>query len=204
VENDILTNEDSYTPGIPSQRRDVLKLLEGSTICRFVRYSWWPPEETAEKLGIPSSTVFSQTAGPVLLTLDAGVIIGAASDPALISVMLWIELGQGGLKSSFSVMDDTELFAVDASDPTYCTSDMAAIVHRQIQSVRVLVRTAKNAKWVERPREAGILLSCGNGHELVLSHGLHNDSDDFSVIAKGQINPNVATQLHEVALSEIA
>jgi len=53
------------------------------------------------------------------------------------------------------------------------------------------------------PCEAGVVLHFDNGGELILSHGLHDDSDVFSVIARDQIRPSLLPQLSEVDFSTL-
>lgn len=65
---------------------------------------------------IEADEVFSLTAGPLLLYLDSGFVIGSASDPSRNSVTIWIEKDEHGNISDEPVELDAELYPIDARD----------------------------------------------------------------------------------------
>ena len=48
--------------------------------------------------------------------------------------------------------------------------------------VNIIKRDPQNALLAELPNVVGVEIVMDNGEKFILSHGLHNNSDDFSVI----------------------
>jgi hypothetical protein len=189
---------------VPSRKLDLLRSLEGAKVASLVRYSWWPAEEAARELAIPRSSVFSLTGGPLLVKLDSGTVIGAASQPSTASVTIWLERDQeGNDRSGFGINEDDELTAIDAGDPVYSDESIRTLPGRRVISVHIVKRRPPNTLWQGLPCEVGILLAFESAGELLLSHGLHNSSDDFSVITRSQIDPSLKGELFEVGLTDL-
>jgi hypothetical protein len=179
---------------VPSQRRDLLAALVGARIERLTRYSWEDPDATGSPL-----PPFSSAAGPLLIALDSGEILGAASQPSLMSVTLWLERDRKG-GGAARTLGDPELHPIEATDPQLSTPELAALVGRRIESMALLRRDAEKVRWQDRPREVGLVLRTEGGGELILAHGLHDDSDDFSVLLRSQVKPSLWVHLHETPL----
>lgn len=143
--------------------------------------------------GLPPDQVFSRTAGPLLITLKSGLVIGAASQPSLISVTLWIDDGSTG--------SDAELYAMEADDARYNEPGFAQMLGKRVTAVAILTREPKNAKWENCPREVGVLITLDGAPELILSHGPHDDSDDFSVVMRKDVKLSLWPRLHEVQVA---
>src|SRR2546430_15037800 len=97
---------------IPSRRRDLLTSMRGARVTRMTRCSWSPKHTVARESNIAPELVFSRTAGPLLVTLESGLVIGVASQPSLVSVTLW--RGQPPYSSGGS-----ELHPIEAEDPGF-------------------------------------------------------------------------------------
>ena len=184
-----MTDED-----IPSRRQDLLRLIRGATVVRLTRCSWSPKEKVAQEDDLPPSRVFSRTAGPLLITLDSGLVIGAASQPSLISVTLWLD------RPPFA-SSDPELHPIEADDPVYSDPVFAQMLGKRVAGIAILTRDPENAKWEDRPREVGLLLGFDGAPELLLSHGLHDNSDDFSVLLRNDVSPSLWPRLHEAPVT---
>jgi hypothetical protein len=178
---------------IPSRRRPLLTALQAASIVRMTRYSWSPKATVALEDQIPSELVFSRTAGPLLVTLDSGIVIGAASQPSLASVTLWLE-------QSPRTSSDPELYPIEADDPTYSEPGFANMLGKRVTWSAVLTRDADSVKTQDLPREAGVVLAFDGAPDLILSHGLHDDSDDFSVIMRDGVRSSLWSRLHEARL----
>src|SRR5262245_33053369 len=137
-------SQDLNEEDVPSRRCELLKLIEGARIVRLVRFSLDPPDEATRDLGVPESEVFSRTSGPLLLWLESGAVIGASSQPSLISVTLWLEQAAGGAPGD--IQGDDELYAVDAADPRYSDEHIGRLVGRRVRAVHVIVREARDAR----------------------------------------------------------
>jgi hypothetical protein len=46
-----------------------------------------------------------------------------------------------------------------------------------------------------------VILGLDGAADLVLSHGLHDDSDDFSVVTRDDVKPSLWPRLQEVPFS---
>jgi hypothetical protein len=189
-----MTDEADVDEGdIPSRRGDLLDMLRSAPIARLTRYSWSPKEVVAAEKLRPE-LVFSHTAGPLLITLASGLSIGAASQPSLMSVVLWHDRPPG-------LGSDPELYPIEADDPRFSESDFGQMLGQRPRTVSILERDPHNAKAQGLPREAGVLLTFDNAPNLVLSHGLHDDSDDFSVLLPKYVQASLWPQLHEFPIA---
>lgn len=178
---------------IPSRRRDVIAALRRDAIVRLTRYSWSPAETVAREDQLRPELVFSRTAGPLLITLDSGLVIGAGSQPSLISVTLWFE-------RTPRTSCDPELHAIEADDPQYSEPGFAQMLGKHAVAAALLIREPEGASWESRPREAGLAVSFRGAPDLILSHGLHDDSDDFSVVTREGVLASLWPRLRELRI----
>ena len=183
-----MTKED-----IPSRQQDLLRSLRGTSVTRMTRYSWSPKQAVAIERAIRPELVFSRTAGPLLITLETGLVIGAASQPSLISVTLWCD-------EPPHTSCDPELHAIEADDPHFSESGFARMLGKRVISVAILMRDPENATWESRPREVGVVLTFEDAPEGILAHGLHDNSDDFAVLLRKDVDPSLWPRLHEVQI----
>jgi hypothetical protein len=189
---------------VPSNSKELLAKLLGAVVTELVRYSWWPAAESAKECNIPNESVFSLTAGPLLITLQSGLVLSVGSMPHLISVILTVERDESGrFLNDEPAEDDDELHPINAADPVYSSEEFRRLVGKRVTSIHVLRREPKDARWTSRPREVGVVLGFDSGGELILSHGLHDGSDDFSVITRNQIDPDLVGKLCEIPLADL-
>ncbi|TMQ15664.1 MAG: hypothetical protein E6J90_05715 [Deltaproteobacteria bacterium] len=174
---------------IPSQLRELLLSIRNASIARLTRYSWLAKEAAARGGDLPANLVFSGTSGPLIIALQSGPVIGVASQPSLISVTLWLEREAGS---------DPDVHAVEADDPHFSRPEFAQMIGRRVTDISILVRDAQNALWESCPREVGVLLAIEDAPDLLLSHGLHDDSDDFSVLLREDVRSTLWPQLREM------
>jgi hypothetical protein len=183
---------------VPVARRQLLVGVLGQQVDRLVRYSWWPPVQAMRECQVPPEAVFGRTAGPLLVGFANGTVVGFASQPALVSVTLWSERVPGGLPGELE--HDGDLYPIDGCDPVYARASFRRIVGRRLTAVNVLYRLSSSVRMSSQPCQAGVVLTVDDGSELLLVHGLHDDSDDFAVIDRQEIHQAVAAQLREVRL----
>lgn len=168
-------------------------LIEGDSLVNLIRYSWWDLDKSAKECGIEKSEVFSLTAGPVALCFSSGIILGAASDPSKASVIIWLEKDSNGKSQREEPMEeDEELFPISLQGQH---ESWGKLLGHKLKSYEIIRRKPVNAKIAELPREVGLLFTLDNGDEFILSHGLHDNSDDFSVIRREQITKELQPQL---------
>lgn len=175
-------------PMPPLMAADYLKSFVGLRVTRLVRYSWWPAEEAAVECNVDRSAVFSLTAGPLSVQFESGEIMGVASDPAINSVIVWDESARCHT-SLFSTLDqDEELFPISAQDELYASAFWREIVGSVLIELTVLKKRVMSAKEEGVPSELGLRFVFQNGKSFIASHGLHDGSDDFSVLEEKKIS----------------
>lgn len=181
-----------YSEGIPSERTNLIDHLAGQELKRLVRYSWLPADEAVDEYEIAKDQVFSLTTGPLLMYFSSGLTVGFSSDPSKNSIVLWVEKNEDGESIEELSENDEELFPIDAkTQPLY----WECFLSKRISSLRIIRRKASTAKLAELANEVGLNVIFEDGSELLLSHGLHDNSDDFSVIRKEQITEDIVSQL---------
>ena len=177
---------------VPSQMQEVLSVLLECKLERIVRYSWCTTEEAIREYNLAEEDVFSLTSGPVLMYFDSGLVVGAASDPEKNSVVLWIEKNEKGEVIDEPLEDDEELFPIDAKNQPGMWANLNG---KNIASFKVIYRKPVSAKMEQLPNEVGLAIVLNTGEQFILSHGLHDNSDDFSIITKDQINKSLTPDL---------
>ncbi len=181
---------------IPSQRIALLQRMKSLRIIRLLRYSWDPVDYVVNELQVPAAAVFRYTLGPLVIVLDNGVQVGFNSIPAQASVVVWLEDSPDlPTERDGRLAGDPEFYPIDVTDPVYGDVNISTVLGNAIEAIALLVRAPKNALLADLPREAGVVITLANGAELVAAHGLHNDSDDFSVIMAADIREDVRAQL---------
>ncbi len=182
---------------VPSMAIEFLRRLTGKPVAKLVRYSWWPASEVAAQCGLEDELAFSLTAGPLAVYFEDGEILGFSSDPSLNSVIVWDEAVRGTSQGATSLASDEELFAISESG-RFATVFWKQIIGCCVSGVTILKRRQMNAKTRQRPSEVGLRFSLSGGKSFVVSHGLHDNSDDFSVLEESQLS---AVELEEIPIS---
>lgn len=178
----------THSPAPSSASFDLLNTLIGVKIIDLVRYSWWPSDEVAAECDIREDQAFSLTAGPLGIVFENGRILGLASDPAMNSVVVWDEGARRSISSNIALDQDDELFPISAKDEVYSTPFWKQVIGSTVAQLTILKRSTMSAKESELPSELGLRFQMRNGLVFIASHGLHNGSDDFSVLEESQLN----------------
>ncbi|MEH2355689.1 hypothetical protein [Nostoc sp.] len=72
----------------------------------------------------------------------------------------------------------------------------ARFVGQRISSnITILKRSYSSALYADIANEIGLLFEVEDGSRFIASHGLHDDSDDFSVIQESQIDNEIRNQI---------
>lgn len=170
---------------VPSAAKDLLIELNGKIVAKLVRYSWWPPSQVGSECGIKDRMAFSLTAGPFAIYFTDGTILGVGSDSSLNSVIVWDE-ASAERKNIGTLADDSELFAISHIGE-FATSFWGQFSGLPVTGTSILKREDMNAKQRSRPSEVGLRFSFPRGKSFIASHGLHDGTDDFSVIGESQM-----------------
>ena len=171
-------------PNIPSRQLELLAAIRGQRLVRLVRYSWLPAPEAAAEYGLRADELFWRTAGPLVMSFARGLVVGASSDPAQGSIVLWVERNEAGVAIPDATADDNELYPIDAvGSGAY----LGGLLGRSVMTAEILRTTPTGVRQAELPNEAGLLLLFDGSEDLVLGHGLHDGSDDFAVLRLSEI-----------------
>lgn len=189
-------NNNLYEETIPSEKISILKLLEGQYLTKMVRYSWVKGEQAVVEYELNSNDVFSLTSGPILLYFQSGMIIGAGSNPSIHSVTLWVERDNLGYVANELTEEDSELYPIYAKDKVYSSAFWSQLEGKEVREISIIKCKPLNAKYSVLPNEVGLLFTMSNGVKFILSHGLHDCSDDFSVIEETQIDKGLMESLY--------
>ncbi len=192
-------SSNKFKEDVSSVQLELLTQIKQHRISNLVRYGWLPPEEASKEWGIPLSSVFRLTAGPLLIILESNLIIGFSSLPEKASVTLWLEQTEEGERDEeLSILNDEELYPIDLCDPVYSEQPICELLNRQVRTIKILKKEPENVLLAQLPCEAGLLIEFDNGTELVFSHGLHDNSDDFAIIFKNEIGQDILDKLQEI------
>jgi hypothetical protein len=193
-----------FKSDIPSEKIDLLSKLKGSKLSKLVRYSWEPLDAAAKQIEedfhAPASSVFRRTYGCLLITLESGMILGFADRPSEGSVVVWVEQTEEGEKKvEDSVLDDNDAYPIDALDKTYSEELIYDLVEQEISSVSIIKRN--NPNWTrEVAGEVGIILRFNHDSELIISRNLCENIDDFALVFRDEIDPEILDQLQEIQI----
>ncbi|APW47599.1 hypothetical protein [Rhodoferax antarcticus] len=184
----------------PSSSLDLLRQFVGKKATAIVRYSWWEKEEVSTECNIPREQSFSFTSGPLAVVFEDGSVLGVASDPGINSVIVWLDRAAGQADISQTLSEDAELFPINASDETYSEPFWNKFAERTLSGFSILKSKEMNASEAGLPSELGLCFHFGSDERFIASHGLHNGSDDFSVIADSQFDPIARGKIEELPL----
>lgn len=190
-------------PALPSRQIELLRSLRRSVVVRMERFALFQPTspENTEIWGIPPDQYFSRCGGLMLFTIQTGMEVRACSNPWLMSVQISVEKTEDGVVvSEDPLRGDADYYHIDALDPIYSNDAMRSFVGKRIETFRVFRLVSEYAAYEDRPCEAALAVIFVDGSELVLSQGLHNNSDDFSVITHDMIDPRMRSRLIELPL----
>ncbi|MFC3399953.1 hypothetical protein [Ralstonia solanacearum] len=122
------------------------------------------------------------------------MVIGLASDPASNSVVVWDEGGRYNSRAWTPLDRDGELFSIDGMSRRFATAYWGQLIGLTVTGMTILKKAQMSAKERTRPSELGLRMRFGDGSTLIASHGLHNGSDDFSVLEESDLG---SIELHE-------
>lgn len=113
------------------------------------------------------------------------------------------ELGNVTLWSVNPIHDKEldEYVAIEADHPKLSTPQIANLLGKEINGIDILSLdwNLKGPKYITLPREVAVTIHIAKGfsNELIISHGLHDDSDDFSVIFPKDIKSELRKGIHK-------
>jgi hypothetical protein len=198
-----------FDESILSEKLELIKNIKGSIISGLARYSLEEPEEVAKEIEeqfhlssfVSKISVFRRTYGPLLLTLNSGMIIGFGSIESQGSVSVWIEkTSEGQYDSESSIMNDDDFFPIDACDSTYSEKMIQELLGQKISSVKI-IRNEELCSQMGVAAEVGLTLLFENNHEIIISHNISNNIDSFAIITRNEIRPEVSEKLQEVLIA---
>ena len=90
-------NAKNFQRDILSNRLNILSRIKGCKIVKLVRFKGTPPATHFNRCDERSSSAeFSRGDGPILMTLDSGLVVGIGYITEKRSLSLWIERSETG------------------------------------------------------------------------------------------------------------
>lgn len=194
-----MTQLETSLDKIPSNRLELLKRILGDKILRMTRYSSYEAQEAAEEIeeiyAAEPASVFRRTIGALVITFASGLNLGFSSIDSIASVTLW-----EAQHSEFEDDEEDEFFPIDACDQNYSEKKVCQLVGNQVIEVSLLKREPQSALYVGLPCEAGLVLKFEAGLELIMSHKLSDNMDNFSIVFRDEIPSEILKTLQEHTL----
>lgn len=184
----------------PSSSKNLLRKFVGKKITGLVRYSWWPKEQVALEINVDAEQSFSLTAGPLVILFEGDSELGVFSDPGFNTITVWEERFLGKSCVDRPLCHDAKLFPINAHELAYAGDKWNKFYGQVLSHFSIIKSKDLNVKQEQLPSEEGLCFHLENGSFFIASHGLHDGSDDFSVIFDDQISPRIRMDLYELPL----
>ncbi|MDY7574618.1 hypothetical protein [Actimicrobium sp. CCI2.3] len=181
----------------PSISKHILHQLIGKKVTGLVRYSWWAKEEVTNECHIRKEQTFALTAGSLAVIFEDGNVLGVASDPSMNSVIVWLDHACNQVDINPPLCDDPDLFPILATDKIYSEPVWEKFIGSTLTAFSILKNKEMSAGEAAVPSELGLCFYFNNNECFIASHGLHDGSDDFSVLMDNQINSVIKSTLEE-------
>lgn len=196
------TTKDYFTEAVPSQRKELLQSLIGSTVQNLIRCSWDTFEEfdKDELYGISESDFFRFTSGAIVLILDQQYEIAFSSQEDISSITVWVEKNTFGQTHEEYYATDEDLFLIGASNEQHTTERERNLSDQVLKSISILVQEPKNAKFIGLPNEVGLLFEFQNNEQLLLAHNLVQSSDSFAIAYFDGLSEEVKSSLTAIKI----
>lgn len=181
----------------PSLSSGILSKLIGKKVVGLVRYSWWSKGDIYKEFSVENDKAFSLTAGPLAVIFEGQITLGIASDPSINSVVVWLDRVNGKSNVALALDEDSELFKIDSFDETYADLFWSKFKNCTLVGFSILKKKSMTAAEKELPSEVGLSFYFNNGEKFIATHGLHDGSDDFSVLSGNSLIELIADEILE-------
>lgn len=189
--------------GTPSERITILRDIKGRKILRLVRCSTLSTEKAKRVYSISEADFFRFTSGPLVIIFEPYLAIGFASLPSKVSITLWIEKEiQKDSSNNYELLlfKDPDIYLIDSCDENLGDASVCTLVDHRIKDIKILKHHPQNTRLASRPCEVGLIFVLEDNRELILSHGLHDYSDDFAVINREDIQESFLREISEITV----
>lgn len=214
-------NAENFQRDILSNRLNILSRIKGCKIVKLVRFRGTPPAIHFNLCDERSpSAELSRGDGPILMTLDSGLVVGIGYITEKRSLSLWIERTEAGEQRKgarmsvenptqfLPIAEDPELFLIDSRDPIFSDSKIDRVFGKRIVKITLVkkeITDIKQSKYLSYkvlylPNEVGLILELETGFELVFSSGLDGHSECIDIINKEEISPLPYEAFHYIPL----
>jgi len=202
-------NAENFKGDILSQRLNILSRIKDRKIVKLVRFEIVPPAIGFNRCKYSPSKEFSHGNGPILMTLDSGLVVGIAYIIEKISLSLWIDRTEAGepRKGARPIAEDPELFPIDSRDPIFSNSQTHLILGKKINKITLVkkeITDIKQSSYAYKalylPKEIGLILELETEFELIFSRGLDGHTGGVDIIEKKEIYPPPYEAFHYIPL----
>lgn len=205
-------NVENFQEDILSNRLNILSRIKGCKIVKMVRFRGKPPAIHFNRCERSPSAEFSRGDGPILMTLDSGLVVGIGYITEKISLSLWIERTEAGepRKGARPIAENPQLFLIDSRDPIFSDSKIDRVFGKRIVKITLVKKEntdIKQSSYAPKalylPKEVGLILELETGFELVFSKGLDGGSGHIDIINKEEISPPPYEAFHYIPLESL-
>ncbi|MEG4323799.1 hypothetical protein QUB37_13145 [Microcoleus sp. AT3-A2] len=213
-------NAENFQEDILSKRLNILSRIKDRKIVKLVRFQSVPPAVGFNRHEHSPSAEFSHGNGPILMTLDSGLVVGIAYIIEKISLSLWIERTEAGeprkgarptVKNPtqfLPIAENPKLFPIDSRDPIFSDSKIDLLLGKQINKITLVkkeITDIKQSKYLSYkalylPKEIGLILELETEFELIFSGGLDGETGGVNIIEKEEISPRPYEAFHYIPL----
>lgn len=168
----------------PSQCPAIWRHLIGQELVRILRASEESEATANEWYDLAGSDLFHFAPGPVFVSFSDGTVIGLNSDASECAIICWKVITQSDDKLESWPSPNDFAYRMDGEVDRWVKSHVV-----RIESYR---EAPRSSHFRNLSRESALLLYLDNGECIAFVHGLHDNSDDFAVVSKDQIQQRFA------------
>lgn len=215
-------NAENFQEDIISNRINILSRIKDRKIVKLVRFRVKPPAIGFNRCEHSPSAEFSRGDGPILMTLDSGLVVGIAYITEKMSLSLWIERTEAGeprkgarpsVKNPtqfLPIAENPKLFPIDSHDPIFSDSKINLVVGKKVVKITLVKKEITDIKQsnyspkaLYLPKEIGLILELETEFELIFSRGLDGQAGGLSIINKEEISPRPYEAFHYIPLENL-
>jgi hypothetical protein len=185
-----------YEPHLPSENLGLFDLFINKSIINITRLSWHSLEECRKEYGSDYDKLFSRVSGEIWVEIENNSILACRTEPSQRAVYVWLEkdefnnsrlrpksldeMNRINLYDKFYM--EKSIFPFNAKDEAFTNTYWHTFIGSIIDSIHIIYDD--NIELEQK----GLLLVCSNGSELFMTHGLHDNSDDTSLIRLNDVD----------------
>ena len=189
-----------YDFDMPSNLKSLLAGLVGRKLINIIKFNDIPEQELIDNYYMEPDEFFPQALGPTLFYFEDGLVMGGVSDSRKNTVFMWVEKNEDGEYCEWLQEEDEEAIPFYAKD----FDEWKIYLNQVVKSVTIIKEIPdSDSRKLDLPNERGVLIEFESGISFIMSHGLHDCSDDGSLTKLKDINPYFEGRLEFIPIGKI-